>query len=194
MKKKKKLVRLVLFALFSALIVVMTFTPNFGYITIANTVSITTIHIVVILGAAILGPAYGAGLGGVWGVLCLIKAFMEPITFNVPFQNPLTSVLPRVLVGLFVGAIVYGLAKTKMPKTVSVTAATVVGTLTNTALVLTALKLFGGFEILFGSNAKLLTTIFASIVAVNGVIELIAALVLVPSIYMATHKIIKNKI
>ena len=88
----------------------------------------------------------------------------------------------------------YVLNENVLFKTVSVTAATVVGTLTNTALVLTALKLFGGFEILFGSNAKLLTTIFASIVAVNGVIELIAALVLVPSIYMATHKIIKNKI
>ncbi len=194
MKKKKKLVRLVLFALFSALIVVMTFTPNFGYITIGNTISITTIHIVVILGAAILGPVYGAGLGGVWGVLCLIKAFMEPILVNVPFQNPLTSVLPRLLVGLFVGAIVYGLAKTKVPKAVSVTASTVVGTLTNTALVLTALKLFGGFELLFGDSAKLLTTIFASIVAVNGIIELVAALILVPTIYMATHKIIKNKI
>ena len=194
MKKKKKLVRLVLFALFSALIVVMTFTPNFGYITIGNTISITTIHIVVILGAAILGPVYGAGLGGVWGVLCLIKAFMEPILVNVPFQNPLTSVLPRLLVGLFVGAIVYGLAKTKVPKAVSVTVSTVVGTLTNTALVLTALKLFGGFELLFGDSAKLLTTIFASIVAVNGIIELVAALILVPTIYMATHKIIKNKI
>ena len=49
-------------------------------------------------------------------------------------------------------------------------------------------------KILFGENAKLLTTIFSSIIAVNGVIELIAALVLVPSIYMATHKISKNKI
>jgi uncharacterized membrane protein len=146
------------------------------------------------MGAAILGPKYGSILGTVWGALCLVKAYMEPIAANVPFQNPMVSLVPRIIVGLVVGLIVYSLTKTKLPKVISVSIATIVGTLTNTALVLTALKIFGGFELLFGDSAKLLTTIFSSIVAVNGVLELVAALILVPSIYMATHKIIKNKI
>ncbi len=194
MKKKKKLVRLVLFALFSALVVIMTFTPNFGYITIGNTISITTIHIVVILGSAMLGPAYGAGLGGVWGMLCLIKAFMEPILVNIPFQNPIISVLPRVIVGLVVGLIVYGLSKTKIPKPIYVGLGAIVGTLTNTALVITALNVFNGFETITAGVTQTLETIITILISVNGIIELVAAVILVPSIYMATHKIIKDKI
>lgn len=194
MKKKKKLVRLVLFALFSALVVIMTFTPNFGYITIGNTISITTIHIVVILGSAMLGPGYGAALGGVWGLLCLIKAFLEPILVNIPFQNPIISVLPRILVGLVVGLIVYGLSKTKVPKPIYVAIATIVGTLTNTVLVITALNVFNGFETITAGVTQTLETIITILISVNGIIELVAAVILVPSIYMATHKIIKDKI
>ena len=194
MKKKKKLVRLVLFALFSALVVIMTFTPNFGYITIGNTISITTIHIVVILGAAMLGPVYGASLGGVWGLLCLIKAFLEPILVNIPFQNPIISVLPRILVGLVVGLIVYGLSKTKVPKTIYVAIATLAGTLTNTVLVITALNVFNGFETITAGVTQTLETIITILISVNGIIELVAAVILVPAIYMATHKIIKDKI
>ncbi len=194
MKKKKKLVSLVLFALFSALVVIMTFTPNFGYITIGNTISITTIHIVVILGAAMLGPGYGAALGGVWGLLCLIKAFLEPILVNIPFQNPVISVLPRILVGLVVGLIVYGLSKTKVPKPIYVAIATIAGTLTNTVLVITALNVFNGFETITAGVTQTLETIITILISVNGIIELVAAVILVPSIYMATHKIIKDKI
>ena len=70
MKQKKKLTRLVMCALFSALIVVMTFTPYLGYITV-GVIEITTLHAVVIFGAAVLGPAMGAVLGGVWGLTCI---------------------------------------------------------------------------------------------------------------------------
>ena len=109
MKEKKKLIRLVMCALFAALIVVMTFTPYLGYITV-GIIEITTLHIVVILGAAILGPKYGAVLGGVWGLTCIMRAFQFGI---IPFQNPLESLVPRVIVGLVAGLIFYGLSKTK---------------------------------------------------------------------------------
>ena len=62
MKKKQKLTRLVLCALFAALIVVLTFTP-LGYIIIGPGIAITTIHLVTILGASILGIKEGAFLG-----------------------------------------------------------------------------------------------------------------------------------
>ena len=194
MKKQKKLVRLVLCAIFSALIVVMTFTPNLGYITIGATISITTIHIVAILGAAILGPSYGAGIGLVWGVLCLIKAFLEPILVNIPFQNPLISVVPRILVGLVTGLVVTALLKTKLPKAVSVGIGAFAGTLTNTILVITALNVFNGFETITAGVTQTLETIITILISVNGIIELVAAVILVPTIYMATEKFLKNKI
>lgn len=195
MEKKKKLVRLVLFALFSALIVAMTFTPNFGYITLIPGIPLlTTLHIPVIMGAAILGPKYGSAIGGVWGVLCLVKAFLEPVPANIPFQNPIISVLPRVIVGLVVGLIVYALAKTKIPKPISVAIAAITGTLTNTVLVVTTLNVFNGFETITAGATQTLEQIFSAIIATNGIIELVAAVILVPSIYMATHKLLKNKI
>ena len=54
MKKKQKLTYLVMCALFAALIVVMTFTPYLGYITV-GVIEITTLHIVVIFASTVLG-------------------------------------------------------------------------------------------------------------------------------------------
>ena len=110
MKKKKQLVRLVLCALFAALIVVMTFTPYLGYITV-GIIEITTLHMVVIFGACLLGAKYGAILGGVWGLTCIVRAFQFGI---IPFQNPMVSLVPRIIVGLVAGLIFLGLSKTKV--------------------------------------------------------------------------------
>ena len=218
MKKKQNLVRLVLFALFSALIVAMTFTPYMGYITV-GIIEITTLHIVVIIGATILGAKYGAFLGGIWGITCIVRAVQMGF---IPFVNPVVSLLPRILVGLVAALVFIGLSKTKLSKIVSLVLAALAGTVTNTTCVLSALKLcddvkivygdihlvlgktdllikagelsFNGFEALFGNGAKTIEVIVGTIIGTNGIIELVAALILVPSIYMATHKIIKNKI
>ncbi len=218
MEKKKKLVRLVLFALFAALIVAMTFTPYMGYITV-GIIEITTLHIVVIIGSTILGAKYGAFLGGIWGITCIVRAIQMGF---IPFANPFVSLLPRILVGVVAGLVFMGLSKTKLPKIISLILATLAGTITNTACVLSALKIcddikitygdinvilgkndflikageisFNGFEALFGEGAKTLEVIIGTLISTNGLIELVAALILVPSIYMATHKIIKDKI
>lgn len=192
MNKKKKLNRLVICAFFMALTVVMTFTP-LGYIPV-GVISITTIHIATILGACILGVKYGAILGGTWGALCIIKAFQEPIPGNIPFQNPMISLVPRVIVGIVAGLVFVALSKTKLKKPISLGIAAVAATLTNTVLVLTALTLFNGFETITAGVTTALETIFSVLISVNGVIEIIAALVLVPSLYMATEKLLKDKI
>lgn len=190
MKEKKKLVRLVMCALFAALTVVMTFTPYLGYITV-GVIEITTLHIVVILGSTILGPKYGAVLGGVWGLTCVARAFQFGI---IPFQNPLVSLVPRVMVGLVAGLVFWALSKTKCKKPISLALSAFSGTLTNTVLVLSALRLFGGFETLFGEAAKTLDVIIGTLISTNGLIELISAVIVVPAIYLATEKHFKNKI
>jgi uncharacterized membrane protein len=190
MKEKKKLVRLVMCALFGALTVVMTFTPYLGYITV-GIIEITTLHIVVILGSTILGPKYGSVLGGVWGLTCIIRAFQFGI---IPFQNPLVSLLPRVIVGLVAGLVFMGLSKTKCKKPVALALSAFAGTLTNTVLVLSSLRLFGGFETLFGEAAKTLDVIIGTLISTNGLIELISAVIVVPAIYLATEKHFKTKI
>ena len=106
----------------------------------------------------------------------------------------MVSLVPRVIVGLVAGLIFYGLSKTKCKKPISLALSAFGGTLTNTVLVLGSLKIFGGFETLFGESAKTLEVIIGTLISTNGLIELVAAIILVPSIYMATEKVLKNKI
>ncbi len=193
MKKKEKLIRLVVTALFSALIVVMTFTP-LGYIPIGVGISITTIHLATILGAALLGVKEGVFLGAFWGITCVIKAFLEPILANIPFQNPMISVVPRIFVGLVTALVVGALFKTKLPKAVTLAIGAVAGTLTNTILVITALNVFGGFETLALGISTTLSTIVSTLIGVNGIIEIAVAVILVPSLYIAIEKSLKGKI
>ena len=190
MKKKKNLVRLVMCALFSALIVVMTFTPYLGYISVGP-IEITTLHIVAIFAAIVLGPKYGAIVGGVWGLTCIVRAIQMGFA---PFANPMVSLIPRILVGIVAGLAFLGLSKTKCPKVVSLVVSTLLGTLTNTVLVISALTLFNGFESLLGAAASAIETIILTLIGTNGLIEMISALVVVPSLYMATEKYFKSKI
>lgn len=190
MKKKKKLVRLVICALFAALTVVMTFTPYLGYITV-GIIEITTLHIVIIFGATVLGPVYGGILGGVWGLTCVARAFQFGI---IPFQNPMVSLVPRIIVGLVAGLVFMGLSKTKCKKPISLAITALAGTLTNTVLVLSSLQIFGGFEVLFGEAAKTLDVIIGTLISTNGLIETVGAIIIVPSLYMATQKYFKDKV
>lgn len=176
-----------------ALTVVMTVTPYFGYITYGNIIEITTIHIAVILSATMLGPKYGALLGGFWGLTCLLRATTNPAIYGL-FLNPLISVLPRIFVGLIAGAIFAGLKKTKMKLPISLAITAAAGTLTNTVLVLTSIKLFGGMLNVYASIYELVKSIFSTIIGINGLIELIAAIILVPVIYTSTQKFFKDKL
>lgn len=174
----QKTLNLVMLAIFTAIIIVMTFTPYIGYISY-GVISITTIHIPVFIGAVLLGFKGGAILGTVWGVTCLLNAFfINPIEGAI-FLNPLISVVPRILVGLIVGLIAAAFLKKDKPVVAAIVCA-LAGTLSNTILVLTAISLFGSNQVV--AIGDTLLTIYKTVFSINGAIELIAALVLVPVI------------
>lgn len=189
MKKNSNLTKLILVALFSAIVIVFTVIPNLGYIS-TGPIEITTLHIIVIIGAVFLGPKYGAVIGGVWGITCIVRAFVLGGGSEIfkPFLNPLVSFVPRVLVGLFAGLVFAALKKTKLNTAVSASIAGAVGTLTNTVFVLSALYIFGmeisGYQAFF----DMFKTIITTIISLNGSIELISAVVVVPLIYKPLSK------
>jgi len=162
----------------SALIIVMTVVPYTGYI-YYGLIEITTLHIVVAVGAVLLGWQYGAVLGLVWGVTCMLRALTNPLW--APFVNPLISVVPRVLVGAVGGWAAMGLRKLKLRSGLVAGLSAAAATLTNTLLVLSALKLFSAVL----TGAPLLGTIYATLIGVNGVIELVAAILIVPAVVAA---------
>lgn len=171
----KKLARA---GILSALIVVMTVVPYTGYI-YYGLIEITTLHIVVAVGAVMLGWRYGGVLGFVWGATCVLRALTNPMW--APFINPLVSLVPRVIVGIVAGLVADGLRRLQCRAYVVGAVSAAAATLTNTVLVLSALKLFS--TVLTG--APLLGTIYGTLIGVNGVIELVAAVVITPSVLSA---------
>ncbi|MCO7176285.1 ECF transporter S component [Sporolactobacillus kofuensis] len=135
--------RLVIIAIFSAIILLQNILPFLGYIPM-GAFSLTIIHITVIIVALVLGPVEGAIIGGVWGMTTFIRAFTFPSSPIAPivFTNPLISVLPRVLVGIVAGSLYLALNKTKISRTASMSIAALFGSLTNTILVLGLIFLF----------------------------------------------------
>lgn len=189
MKKNQKLINLILVALFSAIVIVFTVIPNLGYLS-TGPIEITTLHIIVIIGALFLGPKYGAVIGGVWGITCIVRAFILGGGSEVfkPFLNPMVSFVPRVLVGLLSALIFNALKKTKLNTVVSAGIAGAAGTLTNTVCVLSALYIFGMNINSYQTFFEMFKTIFTTIISLNGSIELISAIIIVPLIYKPLSK------
>lgn len=178
-----KVVRLTLLSMFSAIIIAMTFIPYVGYITLGVTLSITTLHIPVIIGAITLGPVGGAILGTVWGVSCLVYALFNGTADAIIFTNPLISVLPRIIVGYLIGWYYVWFKKIIKNHYVAAVIVGALGTITHTALVITAINIFGGSGLAkFGA---VLTNIIQVAFTLNCGVEILLCVLLVPPITKA---------
>lgn len=179
----------------SALIIIMTFVPYLGYISY-GWLSITLIHIPVIIGACVCGPGGGAALGAVWGVTCIIKAVLAPPTplEGIIFRNPLVALIPRVLAGLAAGTVYY-LFRSK-PKLSSLACAlsALVCCLINTALVMGAIYVFFGDK--YGAELGIGTVSFGGLTkyvlaafGINSVLETAAGILICIPIVKALKKV-----
>lgn len=97
----------------SAISIMMSMLPFIGYIPIGP-VKATIMHIPVIIGAIIEGPAVGAIIGLIFGLTSLWSNLTQPVLLSPLFINPLVSVLPRILIGVvsyYVYQFIYKLTK-----------------------------------------------------------------------------------
>lgn len=180
--------KMVLCAVFIALIIALSFIPNTGYINTPG-LAITTLHVIVIVGSVMLGWKYGLVLGAVWGILCEIVAVMYA---EVMFYNPIVSVMPRILVG-FVAAVVFrAVSKTKLGIIGGCIVAAIAGTLTNTVLVLSMLYIFGGTIKEFSDAFNAIKDIILVIISVNGGVELAIAVILTPAIVRPLYPTLRS--
>lgn len=194
MRKNKNIFQLTLISMIVALLIIQTFVPIFGYIPIGP-IDVTIVHITVILSAVLFGSKFGTIIGTVWGFLSMLRAFIQPTPFNIVFLNPLISVLPRLLVGL-ISAKIYQLLKNRQSKGVSYVLTAGIASLMNTVLVLGSIYLFAGelYANALGIPESALLGALATVVASNGIIEIIAAIIILPVLAMALERILKNKI
>ena len=187
--KKFNVFTLTQLALFSAIIVILTVVPYTGYISY-GIISLTTIHIPVIIGSILLGPVCGGILGLVMGITSLLRAWYMPGSplEQIIFMNPLVSILPRIIVGIVAALVFIGIMKLSKGKTaVSAGIAAAVGALTNTVLVLTMMNLLYAEE-LTSTFGKTIQTIFNSIFSINGLFEIVGAAVISIPIVLALLK------
>ena len=101
--RNKKVRDMAYYAVFIAIFAIMTFIPSLGYITVGG-ISITILHVVVLIAAFTMGKKGGLVAGLAMGILCLMKAWIMPGSiYDYPFRNPLCAVLPRAVFGFVAG-------------------------------------------------------------------------------------------
>ena len=186
MKHRTELRRMTELALLTAIVLLMAFTP-LGYLTTPWGLNITLIVVPVAVGAVVMGPKEGAFLGLVFGLTSFSKGFtgagLSPIMLDAdPIGFFILCVVPRVLVGFLPGFFYSQLKKFAKLRTFSQALCCFLTPIFNTALYMTTLWLlfsdtwlaFNGAE---GTGFSLLI-LMVSGVAVNGIIEAAACLIL----------------
>lgn len=195
--------RMVQLALFSAVIVLMAFTP-LGYIKTLG-LSITLLVVPVSVGAILLGPMAGAILGGVFGITSFIQCFgFEAFGTMLLGINPIATFLlcmiPRILMGWLTGLVFLGLKKVDhtRSKGVSFTIASLAGPLLNTILFMTLFVVFfyntGEIQKLIADNfqTKNVLSFLIAFVGINGLVEAGIGFVLGTAISKSLDVIIKK--
>ena len=208
-RSKQQTKRMVLISLFSAIEIVLALTP-LGFIPLGFTRA-TTIHIPVILGAILLGPKAGMILGGVFGITSLLMNTFAPTPTSFVFSpfysggslwSLVVVLVPRILIGVTAYYTYLLLSKLKRFKGKAIPAfiAGVVGSITNTILVM------GGIYVFFGESYALakeipfreLFTVIMGIIGINGIPEAISAGIITSLVclplgkYLKTHNPKKN--
>jgi uncharacterized membrane protein len=177
-----------LYGMYFAILALLSFTP-LGYITIF-TFAITTIHIVVLVAAFTLGLKGGLIVGLGFGIMSLLRALIAPTSpFDAAFINPIVSVLPRALFGLFAGLMAEFLPKfrKKIAPSLYVGVVSGVATFFHTALVLLAIIVMRPFIPIVGEVLGNISffALFASVFVSNAFVEVILATLTVPLIITA---------
>lgn len=186
MKHKRDVRRMTELSLLMGIILVMAYTP-LGYLNTPWGFPITLIVIPVAVGTIVMGPKSGTFLGLVFGLTSFAKTFggtgLGPVMLEAnPFGFFILCVVPRVFVGLLPGMLYAGLKQFVKLRTVSQAVCCFLTPILNTVLYMTTLWLLFsdtwlGYTGNTGSGFSLLIVMLSG-VAVNGLVEAIACLLI----------------
>lgn len=192
MSKTKGLVQM---AVFSALIVILAFTPFIGYIPLGFTRA-TIIHIPVIIGSLMLGSKKGAVLGGIFGLTSFINNTINPTLTSFVFTpfyslgdysggigSVIICFVPRILIGVipfYVYHLVKKISRNDGVSSMGLILAGLSGALTNTLLVMNLIFVFfrDAYASANGVSASAVYTFILGVIGMNGVPEAIVAAII----------------
>lgn len=199
MRKKLDTRNMALFAMFLAIELLLVLTP-LGYIR-TPALSITLMHIPVVVCGILMGPGWGAALGLVFGLTSVWNATMQPNLTSFVFSPFITvggisgnwtsliiALVPRILLGYLAG-IFYQLLSKKLNRPLSALISAMGATFLHTLMVLGLIALFWGAQYAeaIGVAATALLAYLGMVIVTNGILEMIAAGV----ISMALAKAVK---
>lgn len=193
-------------ALMAAIVVLLANTP-IGMIQLPVTKA-TTVHIPVILGAVMFGPGAGALLGGVFGICSIISNTVTPNLTSFAF-SPFMSTTGlsgavkalwiglgcRVMIGVVAGWLWIALKKVKLPDALALPIVGFIGSMTNTVLVMGSIYVLLAQQYAEAKNVGIgaVMGLVMGTVAVNGIPEALAALVLTTAIGAALLQVVKRR-
>lgn len=194
MSTKNKAYKIAIRSILTAMIILQAMIPFLGFIPLGIT-SLTIIHITVLVAAIVLGTKDGVYIGVVWGLFTIIRAFTTPTTplDLIVFTNPIISVIPRALVGLVAGTVFTIMYKKTKKMTLSVIFSSILGTLTNTILVLFFMGTLYTDLVAktYNVDTSSLFTVLGTIAITNGLYEVVAAVFITPIIVKAVFSATK---
>lgn len=173
---KTNTLKLTQLALLIAIELILSFTP-LGFIILPGMVSITLMHIPVIVGGIVMGPTYGGILGLVFGLLSMYKATtaatsvvdqaFSPFLSGAPVQSIIMCIIPRILLGVIAALLFRALEKRIKSQGAVIALSAGVASVMHTVLVL------GCLWALFGQLP--LKSVFLTLVTLNGFSEIAVA-------------------
>lgn len=90
--------KMTIIGVLGAVSIMLGMTP-LGFIPVGPTKA-TIMHIPVIIGSILEGPVVGGFIGLIFGLFSIFQAITNPTPVSFVFYNPITSILPRVLMGI----------------------------------------------------------------------------------------------
>ncbi len=171
-------------AMIMAIVLLMALVPQLGYIQV-GIVAITIIHIPVLIGAITFKNRNLALIAGAtFGISSWLVAMTRPtVPTDFIFQNPIVSVLPRILFALAAYWLYKQLSKKITKDYFAVLLSTIMATIFHTISVVSLMYAFG--QEMFPGNV---ITVLVGLTGINSLVEIAAAALIVPPIVKVLQK------
>lgn len=157
-----------------AAIAILLGVTRLGFIPVPNASGNATImHVPAIIGGIMEGPVVGGIIGTIFGIFSFLQA-TTPL-----FKDPLVAIFPRIFIGITAYFTYAGLKKAKVNEYISLVAAGLVGTFTNTLLVL-------GMAVL---RKYLTAQVALTVIVTNAIFEAVVATIITVAVVAAWKRI-----
>ena len=170
---------------------IMSFWPFLGTIMLPI-VSITIAFLPAIITTMIKGLYPGVIVALSAGIFSMVRALTVPTTWlSIFLQNPLVSVLPRVMIVVWVFLVFKALINTKMPKPVTIGMAAAAGSIANTVGVLGMVWLLYAaplYDVATRAGHSSILAMMVFIVSTNAALEVVGNTIIATLVVLTLRK------